>query len=184
MYVILAYSLFFAFGWLLYGQRDLLAGFTRFAWTQVIGATALYFVVKYAVASLFSDDQYTGGALALWSVTGSLVAWMMFFGSTGLFLRYLNKPSAVARYIVDGSYWVYLVHLPVLMTLVGLMSTTDLPSELRMGIVVVVTAVVGFLSYDLFVRATFLGRALSGQRHPRALAGVFPQAHSPALKAG
>lgn len=176
LYTVLGYSLFFGFGWLLYGQRELLAGFTRFAWTQVLGATALYFVVKYFVAPVFGDDPYTGGALALWSITGGLVAWMMFFGSTGLFLRYLDKPSAVARYIVDGSYWVYLVHLPVLMALVGLMSTTDLGSEVRMTIVIVATAVIAFVSYDLFARASFIGRALNGQRYPRALSRAITSA--------
>lgn len=169
VYVVLAYGLFFAFGWLLYGQRDLLAGFQRFAWTQVCVAAAFYLAVKYLVAPAFGDEPYTGAALVLWSATGGIVAWMMFFGCTGLFLRYCDKPSAVTRYIVDGSYWVYLVHLPMLMTVVGLLSNATLPSELKMAAVILVTTVVGFVSYDLLVRATFIGRVLNGRKYPRLL---------------
>jgi len=174
LYTVLAYGIFFGFGWLLYAQRDVLAGFTRFAWIQVAGATALYFVVKYAVAPLFGADQYTGGALALWSAAGGIVAWMMFFGTTGLFLRYFNKPSALARYVVDGSYWVYLVHLPVLMFLVGLLADTNFSAVIKMAIVIPATALIGFVSYDLVARATFIGRALNGQRYPRALGALLP----------
>lgn len=61
----LAYGVFFGFGWLLYAQRDLLAGFTNFSWSQTVGGFALYIIVKYAVAPMFGADQYTGGALVL-----------------------------------------------------------------------------------------------------------------------
>lgn len=176
VYVVLAYGLFFGFGWLLYAQRDLLGSFRRFAWTQVLGASAFYLAVKYLVAPAFGDEPYTGAALALWSATGGIVAWMMFFGCTGLFLRYFDKPSAFARYIVDGSYWVYLVHLPVLMMIVGLLSNSSLPSELRMAVAIFVTTAVGFLSYDLLVRATFIGRVLNGQKYPRLLS--LPAIHA------
>ena len=57
-------------------------------------------------------------------------------------------------------------------------------SELRMALGIVITAVIGFLTYDLFVRATFIGRVLNGQRYPRALASLFAHEETPALKAG
>ena len=184
MHVIVSYGVFFATGWLLYGQRDLLATFTRFAWTQTVGGFVLYFAVKYLVAPLFGADQYTGGALALWSATGGVVAWMMFFGTTGLFLRYLDKPSAVVRYIVDGSYWVYLLHLPFLMFVVGALGGTDLPAGVKIAIVITSTAAVGFLTYDLFVRSTFIGRVLNGQKYPRVLTAGVHLPHTTVPHAG
>lgn len=176
VWVVVAYGVFFGFGWLLYAQRDLIGGFTRVGWAQVVGAVALYAAVKFAVSPLFGADQFTGGALALWSLTGGVVAWMMFFGATGLFLRCLDKPSAVMRYIVDGSYWVYLVHLPFLLFLVGFLSGTHLNAGTKMLIVMSAATVFGFVTYDLFVRATFIGRSLNGQKYPRALS--LPHVHA------
>lgn len=170
--IALAYGVFFAFGWLLYAHRDLLTGFTNFAWSQTVAGAVLYVAVKYAIAPVFGADQYTGGALVLWSVSGGICAWMLFFGFTGLFLRYLDKPSATVRYIVDGSYWVYLLHLPFLMFVVGALGGTTLAAGLKLAIVITSAAVVGFLTYDLFVRATFIGRVLNGQKYPRVLAAT------------
>ena len=175
-WIVLDYGEFYGFGWLLYAQRDVIADFRRLAWAQVAGGLVIYVAVKYFIAPLFGADQATGPALVLWSLTGSIVAWMMFFGATGLFLRYLDKPSAVMRYIVDGSYWVYLVHLPFLLFVVGILSGTHLTVGAKMLIVMSSATVFGFVTYDLFVRATFIGRVLNGQKYPRALA--LPQIHA------
>lgn len=108
---------------------------------------------------------------------------MLFFGITGLFLRYLSKPSATVRYIVDGSYWVYLLHLPFLMFVVGALGGTDMPGGFKLAIVITSAGVVGFLTYDLFVRSTFIGRALNGQKYPRVLTAT-PHLHATVSHAG
>ena len=182
--IALAYGVFFAFGWLLYGRREMLTQFSNYAWSQTLGAFSLYLVVKYAAAPLFGADQYTGGALVMWSLAGGICAWMLFFGLTGLFLRYLDKPSAVVRYIVDGSYWVYLLHLPFLMFVVGALGGTDLPAGVKIAIVITSTAAVGFLTYDLFVRSTFIGRVLNGQKYPRVLTAGVHLPHTTVPHAG
>lgn len=38
-----------------------------------------------------------------------------------------------------------------------------------MAVVIIVTTVVGFVSYDLLVRAAFIGRVPNGQKYPRVL---------------
>jgi hypothetical protein len=38
--------------------------------------------------------------------------------------------------------------------------------------VLAITYVVGFLSYDLFVRSTMVGSTLSGRRYPRVIFGA------------
>lgn len=40
--ILLHYFIFFGFGWLLYHQKDLLAHFPRFAWTQTFAGTAIF----------------------------------------------------------------------------------------------------------------------------------------------
>ena len=59
-FIVIAYGVFFGFGWLLYAQRDLIAGFTRLAWAQVAGALAIYIAVKYFISPVFGADQHTG----------------------------------------------------------------------------------------------------------------------------
>jgi glucans biosynthesis protein C len=169
MLVLAGYGVFFAFGWLLYREHDVLPSFMRLAWPLTLAAAALFFLV------LFSQLTFTGGGvssfarLVLKSLTGGLVIWMLFFGFTGLFLRYFDRPSPSVRYIVDASYWVYLVHLPATIWIPGLLVNTGLAAWPRVLIVISGTTVIGFGTYALFVRATVIGRVLNGRRYPRGL---------------
>ena len=47
-------------------------------------------------------------ALAIWTTT---------FAMIGLALRFLSGFSATRRYLADASYWLYLIHLPIVMAL-------------------------------------------------------------------
>lgn len=163
-----AYFLFFGFGWLLFFARDMLSDFTRHAWTLSIAGSLVFISYVLFLAPVVTESNSIDPAL-MRSVVGGLVVWMLFYGFTGLFIRYLDRPSARIRYIVDASYWVYLVHLPFMIWLPGLLVNTDLSVWLRMLIVLSVTTVVTFGSYDLFARSTFIGRVLNGRRYPRGL---------------
>jgi glucan biosynthesis protein C len=111
--VLSAYGLFFGFGWVLYLQRDLLAGFDRFAWLQTAAAVIIFLIVDSMTPPVSSAEGTSIISIGMTrSAMGALVVWLLFFGFTGLFLRYLNRPSAAVRYVVDSSYWIYLVHLP------------------------------------------------------------------------
>ncbi len=94
---------------------------------------------------------------------------MLFFGLTGLFMRYLDKPSARIRYVVDASYWVYLIHLPFTIWIPGLLVGTGMSVWFRMLIVLMATTLACFVTYDLFVRSSFVGRVLNGRRYTRGL---------------
>lgn len=183
-WVLIAYGVFFGFGWLLYRHHDLLKTFMRFDWLQVAASVSLYLVVMIVVLPRMSSAMsgalplgaaLDGGApLIVQSLMGGFSVWLMFFGATGLFLRYLDRPSRITRYIVDGSYWVYLVHLPIAAWMPGLLVGTDLSVWSRMLIVLATMTALGFATYALFVRATFIGRVLNGRRYPRGLPKVAP----------
>lgn len=89
------------------------------------------------------------------ALMNSAVVWLLFFGFTGLFLRYLDRPSPRIRYIVDGSYWVYLIHLPFCAWIPGLLVDTGLPALVKILITLTATTIITFATYNLFVRSTF-----------------------------
>jgi peptidoglycan/LPS O-acetylase OafA/YrhL len=95
--------------------------------------------------------------------------WLLFFGLTGLFIRHVDRPSPAIRYLVDASFWIYLVHLPFTIWLPGLLAGFALAPWIKILSVLAVTYVVALATYDLFVRSTAMGAVLSGQRYPRAL---------------
>lgn len=172
--LLLGYGMYFGIGWLLYLKREHIPKFERFAWTHVLIGLGIFFILDPAFRlGLLTDGPVSRFAVLLWSaITGATMVWLFFFGLTGLFLRHFNRPSPAIRYVVDAAFWIYLVHLPMAIWLPGAFSTLALPAGIKILIVLAITYVVGFVSYDLFVRSTMVGSTLSGRRYPRVIFGA------------
>jgi peptidoglycan/LPS O-acetylase OafA/YrhL len=157
---------FFIFGWLLYLHRDLLPLFRRGAWRQIAGALAVLPAAVWSTRErLFSPDdlQLLAGIVA--GMSNSILAACMTFGLLGIFQVYFDqRPSPVGQYISDASYWIYLIHLPLLIAVAGALSATALSAVTKYLLTVAVVVPIVFSSYHLCVRSTRLGRFLKGRK--------------------
>ena len=63
----------------------------------------------------------------LTAVPQILFAWLMCFGFIGMFRRWCSAESRVMRYVSDSSYWLYLMHIPLVIVIACLMQTWKLP---------------------------------------------------------
>ena len=70
------------------------------------------------------------------------------------------------RYLADASYWIYIIHLPLVMAAQVLMLEAPLPWWGKLMAVTVGVTAVSLISYELLVRHTFIGRGLNGRRIP------------------
>ena len=52
--------------------------------------------------------------------------WLWCFFFMGLFLRFLDKRNGGLRLVADSSYWVYLIHYPVVLVLAYALYDFDL----------------------------------------------------------
>lgn len=165
----LGFGPFYGFGWLLYRNRDYLARFQK--WPVIalsLGAVAvLTFFYLGAVRGLVPGDGFARAKFRVAAI-GSVIPWLATVGLIGLFLRRFDRPSALVRYLSDSAYWVYLAHLPLVYGLQALFFPLPIPGLAKMALVLLVAVPVLYVSYELFVRSTFLGQALNGRRYPRA----------------
>ncbi|HAV49394.1 MAG TPA: hypothetical protein DCX75_04055, partial [Brevundimonas sp.] len=158
----------FLFGFLLDRRRDLLERirrlwpvFTVVAFGTGVGALML---AGGPVPDLTPvTDPSAKAALA------TLMALAVFSGAMAamsLALQLFSRRSPVRRYLADASYWIYIVHLPLVMvgqTLVlGLAASWWLKATLVIG----GTMLVSLITYELLVRHSFIGRWLNGRRIP------------------
>jgi len=169
--VFLIYFFFFGFGWLLFYSKEILFEFKNYAWAQTIIGFILYlfislWLVPNVVGGNYEFLKYNYFSI---SIVASILVWLMFFGLTGIFLRYLDYNSKYVRYIVDASYWLYLIHLPIVVFIPGFMVATGISVWLKMFITFSGTCLIGLVTYDLFVRNTIIGKTLSGRRYKRGL---------------
>jgi peptidoglycan/LPS O-acetylase OafA/YrhL len=90
-------------------------------------------------------------------------AWFILAAALGWGLRWPHDPPAV-RYLADASYWIYLIHLPLVgMGQVALHAQPWAPA-LKMLLVSAGATLGGLVSYQLAVRHTVIGRVLHGPR--------------------
>jgi hypothetical protein len=186
--VLAAYAVFYAFGWLLYGRRDTLAGWTRGAWTQVLAAVPLSVLNMYfAFRQLQVRPERDWVAFYATALTGAIVVWLMIFGTTGVFIRYFSQEHPRWRYLSDSAYWQYILHSPVVLFWQLAVARLDWSPFLKCGLVTVLSALVLLASYDLVARSTWVGVLLNGRRYPRALrfgGAVRPHARAVPQSAG
>ena len=91
-------------------------------------------------------------------------AWFMSFGTMGLFRRVLKRERSWVRYISDSSYWLYLAHVPLVIGAQAIVAPWPLPSHVKFVLLLSVVTAILLLSYQLFVRYTWIGLVLNGRR--------------------
>lgn len=78
--------------------------------------------------------------------------------------------SPTRRYLADASYWLYLIHMPIVMALQVAVSQLDWPWPIKFATILVVALPLMLASYHLLVRFTIVGVVLNGRRAPREAA--------------
>ena len=94
----------------------------------------------------------------------TLYVWLMIFGLIGLCERLLSREHKWIRYISDSSYWLYIVHLPLVIIGQILLRNAELPAHIKLLILMTTVTAILLISYHYLVRYTFIGRTLNGPR--------------------
>ncbi|MBB48739.1 MAG: hypothetical protein CMJ33_09440 [Phycisphaerae bacterium] len=171
-----AYALYFGVGWVCYHHRELIVALQRFAWTRLLGGVLLLIIaailsIIWHLSSLApeSDALDPGIASLLFMITQlvQVVAiWLLVMGLTGVCERVFRRENQVVRYLVDASYWIYLMHLPLTIFIPACFRFWNIDGTLKMFLMMVLVTIPLLVSYHLLVRGTVLGIVLSGRRYP------------------
>jgi glucan biosynthesis protein C len=161
----------FVLGWMLSRQRELISQFARLTpqrWVVAgIGVTAILLLGKIELDP--AHPRYVAAHVA-YALSYALTMWSLVFLTIGVFQKLCSRPNAFVRYVADSSYWMYLVHLPVVVWLQVAVAELPLPWWLKLAFVSTITVALSLLTYDLFVRSTFIGWVLNGRRRDRVVA--------------
>ena len=161
-----AFGSAFGLGVLLDRRRDLLGRIERlwpvFTVMGVGVGTAALIMVGGPVPDL---APVTETALkARLAAVMALAVFASTFAVLSLALRFASGHSAVRRYLADASYWVYIVHLPLVMVGQILVVNQIWPWFIKFGVVIGGTLTISLLTYELLVRHSFVGGWLNGRR--------------------
>jgi glucan biosynthesis protein C len=90
--------------------------------------------------------------------------WCSVLGLHGLAHHLFARESIGVAYMAAASYWVYLVHFPLVGAAQIGLSQLPAPALVKYVVVVAVALLVSLLSYEHVVRRTFVGSWLNGTR--------------------
>ena len=172
---LVGFGLAFAFGYLLDRRRDLLDRIAAWSPLYLVAAiasgVAAWFLVGGPNLTPMADptgDKALAAAVVAFAVYASALA------ATGLCLRFLSGFSPVRRYLADASYWVYILHLPLVMLAQVWVQDWAGPWQLKLAGVSAGVLAVCLVSYELTIRHSFVGRWLNGRRIPWRRPAVQP----------
>lgn len=168
---LVAYFTAFGFGWLVNRQSGLMGIWVR-RWPLNLALAIAATTASLAIVGVAPRLTLAEPGLATLANAGlyALATWSWTFAVIGLALRYCHGHSPVRRYIADSSYWLYLIHLPIVMALQAAVVKLDLPAEVKILIVLAIAFPLMFASYQFMVRRTFVGAILNGQRFAKTSA--------------
>ncbi len=162
---IAGYGVAFAFGWLVQRQPEALEIWKRywiFNFVIACGCTAFCMFQAGAAPLLMPVPQ--GSMKLAYAASYSLGAWSWALALIGMARRFLSAYGRVRRYLADASYWVYLVHLPLVVLLQGMVAQLAWHWSVKFTVILAAAFLLMLGSYSLFVRRTVVGAILNGRK--------------------
>lgn len=164
---LVGFGLAFGYGFLLDRRRDLLSRIAY--WSPVfLGVGFGTGVTGYILAGGPNLAPMVEPTMAKALVAGfiALSVYASAFAAVGLCVRFLSGHSPVRRYLADSSYWVYILHLPLVMLAQVWIQHWDLAWWIKLAGVSAAVMAICLMTYELMIRHTFMGRWLNGRRIP------------------
>lgn len=183
--ILLYYAIFFFFGAMYFDCDDAADRLGR-GWRITI-PIALLVVFPLGYAMTTGEFGFTNGWIdsrwyrPLAVVLQVVYVWLMSFGLIGLFRSLFSRESRAMRYVSDSSYWLYLVHLPLIIVAQAVVRSWPIPALVKFTLVCSVCSAFLLASYQLLVRYSPIGTLLNGprQRPQRTVAATLVQPVSP-----
>jgi peptidoglycan/LPS O-acetylase OafA/YrhL len=114
--------------------------------------------------------QLEGPARTVYAGLYAASMWLWTFGLIGAALHFIRAERPKVRYLADSSYWLYIVHLPLIVALEAIVAKWPVPAEVKLVLVVAAGVAIMLATYRWLVRPTFIGALLNGRRYPRKAA--------------
>jgi hypothetical protein len=187
------YGLYYLAGILLFKSRELLKHLASNCWFYFFasipffifldtptknfsyGASVVVDITSWKISNFnyLHEGLFYGGYSKVMIAYGRAVScWLMCFAFIGLAHRFLNKPNPTIRYLADSAYWVYWIHMPLTFGLSKVGQQLESVNSLTKSyVILLVSTVIIYWSYNTFVRYSVLGDFFMGRRKSRDAEG-------------
>ena len=161
--VLFLYSLCFFFGWLMHKYTSILDLFTQLSWQKllfcIVAASGAVSLSHYETQT--GHPSYLTFKLAYIACYVSMM-WLLMSLVMGIGKRCFSTNSNLTRYLADASYWLYLIHLPIVVWLQIAVAELSWWWPVKLLMVVLLTLAISLVMYELFIKNRLIGSVLDG----------------------
>ena len=174
-HIMALYGFYFAVGWLAHDVPGLVASLQRWCWLRLAaGVVALALATAATIACyVVMADPARGTESPAYAATFLLAqflqataACLLLLGLAGASERVFRRANPAVRYLVDASYWIYLLHLPLTIFIPAIFRRWEFPGLPKMLAMMVLVTIPLLVTYHLLVRGTAIGATLNGRTYP------------------
>jgi hypothetical protein len=168
------YGLFFFLGLVIYKTENVINSLKPFAMPLLVLSIGMYILLypMFPKAISFQDAMMmaNGPELSMSHViVATLEAYIAVFMTIVCLVygaRFLDSHNKIMRYVADSSYWIYIIHLPVLFVIQFHLLDVNWGVWIEFLVSSFGTLAIGFITYAGLVRWTPIGILLNGRRVP------------------
>lgn len=168
---VVAFLLFFLYGYLLYLDERFLSSLRRDTWVALALGVVLWITLAFVIprwGMAYAGEWWAYVALAL--IRG-YCGWWWVMGILGLGIRYLQFTNPLERYLARAAYPVYIIHMPVLSLIALWVVKLDITIILKFLLIIVAALVAALLIYDRLILRIGVLRMLFGLSAPLPASG-------------
>lgn len=158
--LLIHYSIFFYFGWAVKDNPNIL---------NIINNNKLYYLilampnVVFIIISTFKfSDNYSNNLLyftihiVMFKFCYAICIWCLLLSTIGFFEKYFNKENKLFTYLSSASYWMYIIHLPLIFFLQYNLKNFIVFGWLKPIIIFLITVIILLTSYYYITKITLL----------------------------
>ncbi len=160
------FGLFFAAGYWMFKNDGLIEKFSGYCVWLLVGSVLLYTIYYQLIPKqiLIPPAPVEIYIKILLKLCEAFIAVWMTLVCLVLGGRFLSGASRSMRFMADSSYWIYIIHVPLLFALQYQLMDLNWSWFTKFGVSLAATLVIGVLSYILCVRWTPIGWMLNGRK--------------------
>lgn len=160
------FGVFFIAGYWIYSYENFIEKFQAY-WKILLMLSILVYGLFYLISP--KEISLTPLPLPLWqkiacALCEAYIAVWMTLACLVLGKMYLNSHNRMMRVMSDSSYWIYLIHIPVLFSIQYQLMDKQWSLLTKLGTAIGLTLAIGLVSYFVLVRWTPIGWMLNGRK--------------------
>jgi glucans biosynthesis protein C len=160
---LLHYLLFFTVGGWISKVREPRRQFARYG-LLYLGLSLVVFALMLPLLLRHAAAPLQGWSRVGFCVLAALFPWLTVFGGLGSLLRVVRGRGGAMRFLSEASFWVYIVHVPIVALVQVLLLPFAWPGAIKFLVVSAVAVALSLLSYGPVVRHSLVGEIINGAR--------------------